>query len=53
MLLQAGAGTRAGVISDLILDGTIGSGEKGRAKVSGGGAVGAEVRAGRITGAGG
>ena len=53
MLFQAGAGNEAGVMADLSLDGTILSGGKGRATVYRWGAVGAEVQAGRIPGAGG
>ena len=53
MLFQAGAGTGAGVLADLSLDGKIISGGKVRATVYRWGAVGSEVQAGRIPGAGG
>ena len=53
VLFQAGAGNEAGVMADLSLDGTILSGGKGRSTVYRWGAVGAEVQAGRIPGAGG
>ena len=53
VLFQAGAGTGAGVLADLSLDGKIISGGKVRATVYRWGAVGSEVQAGRIPGAGG
>ena len=50
VLSTLGAGTGAGVLADLSLDGTISAGERGGGTVPRGGAVGAEVRVGMIPG---